>query len=67
MNKCFGIISWLPNDEAERNQRTDRLFKLLTQLNNYWPETTIMIVSQNWKDTSVNNFKILLDTNILMV
>lgn len=57
MNKCFGIISWLPNDEAERNQRTDRLFKLLTQLNNYWPETAIMIVSQNWKDTSVNNFK----------
>lgn len=50
MNKCFGIISWLPDKEPARQQRKDRVNRLFKQLNSLWPEIDILIITQNWKN-----------------
>lgn len=48
IKKCFGIISWFPDDVKARAQRIARFEQLLKQLNCYWPTTPIMIIAQNW-------------------
>jgi len=48
MKKCFGIISWFPDDKTARAKRIARFEQLLKQLNYYWPTTPIMIIAQNW-------------------
>ena len=50
---CFGIISWLPDKETDRETRIKRLNRLISQLNNYWPSISIMIIAQNWKDSNI--------------
>ena len=50
---CFGIISWLPDKETDREARIKRLNRLISQLNNYWPSISIMIIAQNWKDFNI--------------
>ena len=50
LKKCFGIVSWLP-DNDDREPRAKRLNRLLKQLNDLWPEVDILIIAQNW-----NNF-----------
>ena len=49
LKKCFGIISWLPNN-ISRQQRQDRLNQLLKQLNELWPTIDILIIAQNCQD-----------------
>ena len=48
--KIFGIISYLPDDEAARQMRQERLERLLAQLEQLWPSIPVMIIAQNWKD-----------------
>lgn len=50
MNKCFGIISWLPNKQPDRQLREERLNRLFKQLETLWPDIDILIIAQNWKD-----------------
>ena len=33
MNKCFGIVSWFPTEDAARQQRQKRINNLFKQLN----------------------------------
>lgn len=47
MKKCFGIISWLPSD-SRRDKRKNRVFSLISKLNQLWPDTDIIIIKQNW-------------------
>lgn len=55
MKKVIGIISWFPNKQPDRQQRIDRLERLLTQLNDMWPDLPIMIVAQNWQGYEVQS------------
>ena len=50
LKKCFGIPSWLPDEEPARTQRSDRINRLFKQLNDLWPEVDILVIAQNWKD-----------------
>ena len=49
LKKCFGIISWLPNDQKDRLLRKKRLINTLDQLNKLFPNIDILIIAQNWK------------------
>lgn len=51
MEPCFGIISWFPDNVAERAARLRRLNLALRQLQTYWPSVDIMILAQNWGET----------------
>ena len=46
LTKCFGIISYLPNDENFRKIRKERLIKLISDLNAYF-KLPIIILAQN--------------------
>lgn len=48
MNKCFGIISYIPQDEPARSKRIVRLNKLLLSLNKLFPDIPIIIEAQGW-------------------
>ena len=50
MNICFGIPSWLPDNEPDRTQRSERINRLFKQLNDLWPSIDILVIAQNWKD-----------------
>lgn len=50
ITKCFGIISWLPDEEPARQQRKDRINRLISQIERFWPNIDILIIAQNWKD-----------------
>lgn len=50
LNICIGIVSYLPENNSDRAQRINGLNNLLQQLNNFWPNLPIIIISQNWKD-----------------
>ena len=47
MNKCIGIISWLPDKPTDRRQRFDRIKRLLNQISTFWPEIDILLIAQN--------------------
>ena len=49
MKKCFGIISWFPDEFPARGQRQDRINRLFKQLNTLWPDIDILVIAQNWK------------------
>lgn len=64
LTKCFGIVSWLPADQKKRAQREKRLNHLFSQLSEVWPDTDILIITQNWKDftpVEINNKIIRID------
>ena len=47
----FGIISWFPDKQPDRNQRIERLNRMIEQLIDLFGEDIkFMIVAQNWKD-----------------
>lgn len=53
--KVFGIISYFPDNEGDhyitmRKERRRRCSEFLLKLNEYWPDTDIMFVAQNWQD-----------------
>ena len=50
LKKCFGIPSWLPDKEPDRNQRKERINRLFKQLNDLWPSIDILVIAQNWQD-----------------
>ena len=50
MRICFGIPSWLPDEEPARTQRKERINRLFKQLNDLWPTIDILVISQNWQD-----------------
>ena len=54
MKICFGIVSWLPKEQNARKMRTDRLNRLLKQLEEYWPNIPILIVAQDWNGYQPN-------------
>lgn len=56
VSKCFGIISWLPNDAKNRQARIDRLNKMFEQIKNIFGDVEYLIVAQNWKDYKVPEF-----------
>lgn len=49
MKKCFGIISWLPENEEDRKLRIARVNRFLKQINSFWPDIDILVIAQNWK------------------
>ena len=53
MNKVIGIISYLPSDQRVRKVRIQRLSKLLEQCKNLF-DLPVLIIAQNWKDTTFN-------------
>lgn len=51
LKKCFGIISWFPDNEPNRSQRIERLNKAFKQLQDVFGEDIeFLIVAQNWKN-----------------
>ena len=50
LKKCFGIPSWLPEEEPARSLRKERVNRLFKQLNDLWPDIDILVIAQNWKD-----------------
>ena len=51
VSPVFGIISWLPDSEVERNQRITRLNKMIDQLIDiFGSDIKLMVIAQNWKD-----------------
>lgn len=46
MDKCIGIISYLPDDINVREYRKDKLLKLINTLNNLF-NLPIIIIAQN--------------------
>ena len=50
LKKCFGIPSWLPENEPNRTKRKERINRLFKQLNDLWPDIDILVIAQNWKD-----------------
>ena len=55
-SKCFGIISWLPDDAKNRQARIDRLNSMFEQFKNLFGDIEYLIVAQNWKDYKVPDF-----------
>ena len=60
LTKCFGIISYLPEDENFRKIRKERLIKLISDLNTYF-KLPIIILAQNWTEDDLN---LIYDNNI---
>ena len=60
LTKCFGIISYLPEDENFRKIRKERLIKLISNLNTYF-KLPIIILAQNWTEDDLN---LIYDNNI---
>ena len=57
MKKCFGFISWFPDDETKRKARIDRLNKAFKQIHDLWgDDAEFLVVAQNWKDYKVPSF-----------
>ena len=57
LKKCFGIISWFPDEPEHRKQRLERLnqtFKHLTDL--FGTDIKFLIIAQNWQDYQVPEF-----------
>lgn len=57
MNKCFGFISWLPDNKENRKARIERLnnaFKQIVDL--FGEDSEFLIVAQNWNDYKVPSF-----------
>ena len=50
LSKSIGIISWLPEDVIEREQRLNRFCKLLEGIDKFFPNIPVIIIAQNWKD-----------------
>ena len=50
LKKVFGIVSYFPDDQLTHNARSERLTKLLYQLEELWPTVDVLIIAQNWKD-----------------
>jgi len=59
MTKCFGIVSYLPEEDRRqaRSRRMERLTNLLKQLEQLWPTVDILIIAQNWKDYQLPEIK----------
>ena len=59
LKKCFGIISGFPEKDStgNRERRINRFNQLLSQLNDYWPQIDILIISQNWQDYTLPKIK----------
>ena len=53
MNKCIGIISYLPDDENKRKIREKKIVSLLSDCDKYL-DLPIIIIAQNWKDFNVD-------------
>ena len=51
LNICIGIPSWLPDDPLDRQQRIDRLNRLINQLSELF-NLPIIFIAQNWGDYS---------------
>ena len=53
LNKCVGIVSYLPDEPKLRQIRQKKLISLLDQVNKLF-DLPVIIVAQNWKDFSVS-------------
>lgn len=57
LKKCFGIISWFPDEEPYRNQRLNRLNQTFEHLTNlFGNDIEFLIIAQNWKDYKIPKF-----------
>jgi len=55
LKKVFGIISYFPWEQPARKQRQDRLDRLVKQLSNLCPDIPIMVISQQWKNYTLED------------
>ena len=53
---CFGIVSYLPLNQPDREQRQTRLDKLVSRLSELWPDIPIMIIAQQWSNKLLDTF-----------
>ena len=57
LKKCFGIISWFPDEPIHRKQRLERLNHTFKHLINLFGEDIeFLIIAQNWQDYKVPKF-----------
>ena len=64
LKPAIGIISYMPDNITDRINRIDSLKNLLKQIDQYFTNTDILIIAQNWnglKLTSRNNNLIIKD------
>lgn len=54
LKKVFGIVSWFPDINPDRQQRLARFNRLLDQLKTLWPDVPVMIIAQNWHGCKLN-------------
>lgn len=47
-DRIIGIVSWLPDDNTARKLRKERLNRAFAQIKKVFPDTPIMVISQNW-------------------
>lgn len=57
LKKCFGIISWFPDELTHREQRLNRLNKTFKHIIDLFGEDIeFLIIAQNWQDYEVPEF-----------
>ena len=57
INKCFGFISWLPDNKENRKARIERLNNAFKQIIDLFGEDSeFLIIAQNWGDYKVPSF-----------
>ena len=50
LRKVIGIISWLPDNPAERFARIKRFSRLLAGIDKYFANVDVLIIAQNWRE-----------------
>ena len=62
IKKVFGIPSFFPDNDSDyhiemRRERTRRFRELLFKLEEFWPNTDILVIAQNWQDFELPEVK----------
>ena len=56
--ELIGIISYLPNEQSLREERTELLTNLINKCKRVFPNTDIWVIAQNWKDFTIDDVTI---------
>ena len=56
MRVVFGLPSWLPDRQPDRELRVERLNRTFEQIHKTFGDVEWLIIAQNWKDYSVPDF-----------
>lgn len=59
MKIVIGIVSWIPEEARGRALRIERINRLINKLSTCFKGLPIMLITQNWKDFSINRDNII--------